>query len=329
MRVSVVILNWNGEKVLPTFLPSVVRYTTLPNSEVVVVDNGSTDDSLTLLKDFPTVRVLPLDKNYGFAEGYNKAIQSIEAQYVVLLNSDVEVTSNWLEPLVGYLDNHEDVVAVQPKIRSYQQRDYFEHAGACGGFVDILGYPYCRGRVLSKVERDMGQYDTPCEVFWTTGACMVIRREAYLKEGGLDTRFFAHMEEIDLCWRLNARGYKLMCLPQSVVYHLGGGALDYDNPRKLYLNFRNDLLMLYKNLTPTWKLYLVMALRWTLDYLALLQNLIFGKFAHARAIFRARRDYHRMKPTYRSIRRDNLQKTTTPISLCGCVIVRVHFQRTL
>ncbi len=304
MKCSVIILNWNGAKMLRQYLPSVVKYTTLPGCEVVVADNGSTDNSMEVLREeFPSVRVIALDKNYGFAEGYNRAINvqgddvqcTKEAEYTVLLNSDVEVTEGWLEPLLDYLDRHPDVAAVQPKIRSWKQRNMFEHAGAAGGYVNRLGYPYCRGRVLWKVEEDKGQYDTIAEVDWTSGACMCVRTSAYKECGGLDAAFFAHMEEIDLCWRMRNKGWRLVCLPQSVVYHLGGGALSYDSPRKTYLNHRNNLLMIYKNKQlPRGVLFV----RFFLDYAAAVFYLLQGRWGACKAVFAARRDYRKMRKNY-------------------------------
>ena len=275
---------------LRTYLPSVVKHT---EGEVIVADNGSTDDSLEVLKnEFPGVRTIVLDKNYGFAEGYNRAIAQVDSEYVVLLNSDVEVTEGWLSPLLDYLDAHPEVAAVQPKIRSWRRREYFEHAGAAGGYVNILGYPYCRGRVLWHVEKDKGQYDTIREVQWTTGAAMCVRTTVYKECGGLDAAFFAHMEEIDLCWRMRNKGWKLACVPQSVVYHLGGGSLSYDNPRKTYLNFRNNLLMIYKNSRCR---RTVLTLRFFLDYIASAMFLLTGKPGSAKAVFEARRDYRKMR----------------------------------
>ena len=328
MRCSVVILNWNGEQILHKFLPSVIAFSALEDCEVVVADNCSTDNSIAILKQYPSVRLIQLDKNYGFAEGYNRAIQQIDSQYIVLLNSDVEVTESWLKTMLDFADNNPDVVAVQPKILSYGNRTYFEHAGACGGFLDYFGYPYCRGRVLNKVEEDKGQYDTVCDVFWTSGACMLVRRDVYLQVGGLDALFFAYMEEIDLCWRLNARGYRLVCLPQSVVYHLGGGTLNYDSPNKLYLNFRNDLLMLYKNL-PTPRLLFVLFIRFFLDYLVFFQNLLQGKFQHAWAVVRARKDFLKLRlqkgeNSYSAQRKHNLQmaKIKFPTQMKGLMFLQ-------
>ena len=291
MSCSVIILNWNGVEMLRTYLPSVVAHT--PNAEVIVADNGSTDDSLKVLQDeFPTVRTIVLDRNYGFAEGYNRAIEQVESEYVVLLNSDVEVTENWLTPLLDYMNAHTEIAAVQPKIRAWRQRDYFEHAGAAGGYLTWLGYPYCRGRKFGKVERDRGQYDTIVNVDWTTGACMCVRTKIYKELGGLDASFFAHMEEIDLCWRMRNQGWQLACVPQSVVYHLGGGSLSYDNPRKTYLNFRNNLLMIYKN-SPCRRT--VLGIRFFLDYAAALMFLCIGKKGSAKAVLEARRDYRKMR----------------------------------
>ena len=248
-----------------------------------------------LAEEFPQVRTIVLDHNYGFAEGYNRAIEQIDSDYVVLLNSDVEVTKNWLNPLLQYMDAYPDVAAVQPKIRSWLHRDYFEHAGAAGGFLSPLGYPYCRGRRFGRVEKDNGQYDSIIDVDWTSGACMCVRTSIYKELGGLDAAFFAHMEEIDLCWRMRRAGWRLACIPQSVIYHLGGGALSYDNPRKTYLNFRNNLLMIYKNKQHPQG---VLFVRFFLDYAASLYFLLQGKLGSAKAVVEARRDYRRMRLAY-------------------------------
>lgn len=300
MKCSVIILNWNGAEMLRQYLPSVVKHTSLPDCEIVVADNSSTDNSLEVLhNEFPAIRTIALDKNYGFAEGYNRAIAANEktnhSEYTILLNSDVEVTEGWLEPLIAYLDAHPEVAAVQPKIRSWRNRNMFEHAGAAGGYVNPLGYPYCRGRILWKVEEDTGQYDTMVEVDWTSGACMCVRTSVYKECGGLDASFFAHMEEIDLCWRMRNKGWKLVCLPQSVVYHLGGGSLAYDSPRKTYLNHRNNLLMIYKNKQHPCG---VLFVRFFLDYAAAAFYLLQGRWAACKAVFEARRDYHRMRKAY-------------------------------
>lgn len=296
MKCNVIILNWNGAEMLRRYLPSVVAHTALPDVEVIVADNGSTDNSLEVLRrEFPTVKTIVLDKNYGFAEGYNRAIDATEADYTVLLNSDVEVTEGWLTTLLDYMDAHPQVSAVQPKIRSWLNRNHFEHAGAAGGYLGWLGYPYCRGRRWGKVEEDHGQYDTVAEVDWTSGACMCVRTQVYKELGGLDAAFFAHMEEIDLCWRMRRAGWTLMCVPESTVYHLGGGALSYDNPRKTYLNFRNNLLMIYKNKQHPWG---VLSLRFFLDYAAACFFLLQGKTGSAKAVIEARRDYRRMRRAY-------------------------------
>ena len=248
-KIAVVILNWNGCEMLRSFLPSVVRYSKTEGAKIYVADNGSTDASVDMLRqEFPDVHLIILKENLGFAEGYNLALQQVSAEYVMLLNSDVEVTEHWLVPLVSYMDAHPEVAACQPKIRSWRQKELFEYAGAAGGFIDRYGYPFCRGRIMSAVEKDNGQYDTVVPVFWATGAALFIRRKDYLDAGGLDGRFFAHMEEIDLCWRLRARGRMLVCVPQSTVYHVGGATLKKENPHKTFLNFRNNLVMLYKNL---------------------------------------------------------------------------------
>lgn len=308
MKVSVVILNWNGCDMLRTFLPSVIRYSEGEGIEVCVADNGSTDDSVNMLRqEFPSVRTILLNENHGFAEGYNLALQQVDAEYVVLLNSDVEVTSRWLEPMIAYLDTHPDVAACQPKIRSQRRKASFEYAGAAGGFIDKYGYPFCRGRIMGVVEEDKGQYDTVLPVFWATGAALFIRRADYLEAGGLDGRFFAHMEEIDLCWRLRARGRQIVCIPQSLVYHVGGATLKKENPRKTFLNFRNNLVMLYKNL-PQNELNKVMRVRTFLDYVAALTFLLKGQADNASAVLRARKEYKRICPSFSSSRAGNMRK---------------------
>ncbi len=310
MKTAIVILNWNGAHYLQQFLPALREYTTSPDVDIYVADNGSTDNSLLILgKYFKEVKILLLNRNYGFAEGYNRALAQIEADYYVLLNSDVEVTPGWLEPLLGYLQQHPEVAACQPKILSYHNRTHFEHAGAAGGFIDMLGYPFCRGRVLAVTEEDRGQYDEVCDVFWATGACLVIRADVFEKEGGFDDDFFAHMEEIDLCWRLKSRGYRIVCVPQSKVYHVGGGTLHVEHPRKTYLNFRNNLFLLYKNL-PAKQLFPVLLLRFFMDYLAAFQLFVTGKPQNAKAVFKARLDYRKMLPSFKSKREENLRKTT-------------------
>lgn len=315
MTCSVIILNWNGEAMLRRYLPSVIQHTLCDGVELVVADNASTDSSIAYLQTQPAIRIIQLEQNYGFAEGYNRAISQVNSEYVVLLNSDVEVTDGWLDPLLSYMRTHAHVAAVQPKILSWQSKEdaiasgsddvLFEHAGAAGGMIDCLGYPYCRGRFLTHLEADHGQYDQITPIFWASGACLLIRREIYLKEGGLDAKFFAHQEEIDLCWRLNSRGYSVVAVPQSSVYHLGGGALGYESPRKTFLNFRNNLLMLYKNL-PTISLIVVFVVRFFMDYVAALQMLCAGKLSNAKAVVQARVAFWRMKREYVAIRKSNL-----------------------
>lgn len=280
----------------------------------MVADNGSTDKSLAFLKEhYPELKTIVLDRNYGFAGGYNKALSQLEYEYVVLLNSDVEVTKGWFRSAIDYLDTNSEVAALQPKIRAYNARSCFEYAGAAGGYMDIYGYPYCRGRIFNTIEEDSGQYDTVREVFWTSGACMFIRLKEFTEAGRFDEQFFAHQEEIDLCWRLNARGKRLVCLPQSVVYHVGGATLDQSNPRKTYLNFRNNLLMLHKNL-PDPYYRRIMTCRFFLDYLAALQFLVSGQYGNAKAIRTARHDFCKLKKQYTQIRNGNLQQTTVPLS---------------
>ncbi|MBR4995441.1 MAG: glycosyltransferase family 2 protein [Alistipes sp.] len=290
IHTAVVILNWNGRHHLEKFLPSVLQYT--PSQvDIVVADNGSTDDSVAFLRDnFQRVRVIELDKNYGFAAGYNKALQQVDAECFVLLNSDVEVTEGWIEPLVATLTNDSRVAAVAPKLLSFEQRDKFEYAGAAGGFIDYLGYPFCRGRVLSTIETDNGQYDTPREVFWASGAAFCCRADLFRVLGGFDDDFFAHMEEIDLCWRMQLQGYKIMSEPRSVVYHLGGGTLPNESPRKLYLNYRNNLAMLFK-CAPMSQRMVVAVLRPLADLLSAVLYVVKGQFPLAKATVKAYLDF--------------------------------------
>lgn len=306
-RTAVVILNWNGAEMLRRFLPSVVANS--DDARIIVADNGSTDCSADVVAaEFPMVEWLALSENYGFAEGYNRALQQVDADYFVLLNSDVEVSPQWLRPLLTYMETHSEVAACQPKLLAEGQRTHFEYAGGAGGFIDRYGYPFCRGRVFGEVEADQGQYDSPASIFWATGAALLIRRTDWTEVGGLDGRFFAHMEEIDLCWRLRARGRDIVCVPQSVVYHVGGGTLQQGSPRKTYLNFRNNLLMLYKNL-PEAELQSVLRWRCWLDLLAALQFALKGSWGEAKAVVRARKDFRALQSDYASVRKENLQKT--------------------
>lgn len=308
-KVSVVILNWNGVEMLQRFLPEVVAYSQGEGVEVCVADNGSTDDSVAWVQQAcPDVRLVILDRNYGFADGYNRALRQVEAEYVVLLNSDVEVTPGWLEPLTAYMDAHPEVAACQPKIRSERHKECFEYAGAAGGYLDKYGYPFCRGRIFEVVEKDEGQYDTVRPVFWATGAALFIRLKDYQEAGGLDGRFFAHMEEIDLCWRLRSRGRGLVCIPQSVVYHVGAATLKKENPRKTFLNFRNNLLMLYKNL-PEKELKQVMTVRGILDRVAAFVFLLKGDGKNAKAVMQARKEFKKIRPDFAASRAENLEKS--------------------
>jgi GT2 family glycosyltransferase len=286
-KVAVVILNWNGVDYLERFLPSVTQNNGGEANEVWVVDNGSSDNSVAFVKEkYPEVKLLEFDDNYGFTGGYNKALMQIEAEYFVLLNSDIEVTGNWLQPMVAYLDDHKDVAACMPKILAYDRPKEFEYAGAAGGFIDRYGYPFCRGRIISSIEEDHGQYNNASEIFWATGAALFIRAELYKQFNGLDDDFFAHMEEIDLCWRLRNAGHKIMYIPQSVVYHIGGGTLPNNNPRKLFLNYRNNLYLLYKNL-PVGHFRSILFVRMLLDGMSAIMYILQGKFSFFWAVPRA------------------------------------------
>jgi GT2 family glycosyltransferase len=299
MKTAVVILNWNGAKMLREFLPCVVKYSEDESTDVVIADNASTDDSLEYVsKAFPSCRIIRFAENYGFAEGYNKAFEALRGdgyKYFVLLNSDVEVTEGWLHPLVSFMENNLNVAACQPKLLSQRDKKMFEYAGASGGFLDRYGYPFCRGRIFDTVEKDRGQYDNAVPVLWATGACLMVRAEDYFAAGGLDANFFAHQEEIDLCWRLNIMGHRVYCVPESKVYHVGGGTLPQGNPRKTFLNFRNSLLMLHKNL-PQQDYKHVMRVRWFLDYVAAFKMLLldrsWGNFA---AVYKARHAFKKMR----------------------------------
>lgn len=305
-KVAIVILNWNGRKMLEEYLPTVLKFSH-EDAVVYVADNASSDGSVKFVEEcFPDVEIICLDNNWGFAEGYNKALKMIDAQYYVLLNSDVEVTRDWLKPLIEYMDYNVQVAACQPKLLSVSDKGKFEYAGASGGYIDKYGYPFCRGRIFDNVEDDRGQYDDNAEIFWATGACMMIRSEDYWKAGGLDARFFAHNEEIDLCWRLRMLGRKIYCIPKSVVYHVGGGTLNKSNPMKTFLNFRNNLTMLYKNL-PADELKHVMRVRCFLDYIAAFETLILkGNMGDFRAILRARKAFRKWISDFKEDR-ENIQ----------------------
>lgn len=319
MKVAIVILNWNGEAHLRRFLPSVVRHTPERYAEIVVADNGSSDGSSALVREsFTGVRLLCLDRNYGFTGGYNRALAELEADYFVLLNSDVEVTEGWLAPLVERASSDDRIAAVMPKILSVDNPHMFEYAGAAGGLVDMLGYPYCRGRVLKRIEADCGQYDSACEVFWASGAAMLVRADVYRSLGGLDEDFFAHMEEIDFCWRAKNRGMSVWVEPRSKVYHLGGGTLSNESPRKLFLNFRNNLATLYKNL-PAGRLFAVIFVRMCLDGAVGCAYLLTGRFSRFAAVVKAHAAFYGMMGGLRRKRRAIVRLGGTPTGMRGFV----------
>lgn len=310
---AIVILNWNGLGFLKMFLETVIKYSSDIDKVIYIADNGSTDGSTEWVREnFKDVKLIMLNKNYGFAEGYNLAINQIDARYFVLLNSDIEVTEGWLNPLISFMENNPDVAACQPKILSYFQKDQFEHAGAAGCFIDRYGYPFCRGRILNNVEKDTGQYDSEMNVFWTSGACMIVKGEAWKKCGGFDGDFFAHMEEIDLCWRFHKAGYRVCFLPQSMIYHVGGGTLPYNSPFKTYLNFRNSLFLLYKNL-PDNRFNSILFTRKLLDGLAAIFFLMQGSFKSVNAVWKAHMDYYKAVPKLKEKRKSvkELEKTSS------------------
>lgn len=326
---KIVILNWNGAEHLRRFLPSVV--TAAPDDvQVVVADNGSTDDSVSILTaEFPTVRILLLDRNYGFAGGYNRALTQLDADYFVLLNSDVETPVGWLTPILDCLDSNPDVAVVAPKLRAYCAREQFEYAGASGGYLDFLGYPFCRGRILRHVEEDRGQYDDARDLFWVSGAAFCCRADVFRALGGFDEDFFAHMEEIDLCWRMQLAGYRVRIIPQSVVWHLGGGTLTTDSPAKVFYNHRNNLAMLYK-CASSWQRVVVAVARPVLDLLAALSYLVQGRGDNFCAVFRAYGDFlrwhgalSRKRRAIRAVRKSN----ATDHIYGGSVVVRYLFGR--
>ena len=306
MKVAIVILNWNGRALLEQFLPSVVNHS--PEAVVYVADNASTDDSLHFLKqNFPQVKTIENELNGGFAKGYNDALSELEEDIFVLLNNDVEVTQGWLPPLLEEMINDLDVAAVQPKILNYRKKEFFEYAGAAGGFIDALGYPYCRGRIFETLEKDLGQFNDNREIFWASGACMIVRRRDFVEAGGFDEDFFAHQEEIDLCWRFFNMNRKVKAVGGSSVYHLGGGTLNNMHPRKTFLNFRNSLFTLLKN-APKRQLFILIFLRLILDGLAGLKFLFELKPSHTAAILKAHADFY-MKFRKMWGKRKNLSKS--------------------
>ncbi len=303
-KLAIVILNWNGADMLRRYLPSVIKNSRVEGVKVVVADNGSTDDSIDVLRTcFPSVDLILLDQNYGFAGGYNNALKQIEAEYYLLLNSDVEIRQkNWIVPMLDYMDLHPETCACQPKLMKLfadntSCDNLFEYAGAAGGYLDKYGYPFCRGRIFNTIEQDKGQYDDVVPIHWATGAALLVRSKSYWEVDGLDEKFFAHMEEIDLCWRMRLNGGKIVCITESTAYHLGGATLNQGNPRKTYLNFRNNLIMLYKNL-PENRLRKVMPIRHILDFIASAKFLLSGDFGNMKAVIKATFAYRKMKKVY-------------------------------
>jgi len=323
-KVSIIILNWNTRHFLEKFLPTVLQ-TNYPNLEVIVADNNSTDGSAEFVEqNFKNVKVVKFDKNYGFCGGYNRAFKFADGDYIVLLNSDVEVPPDWLTPLVDFMEQNQDVFACQPKILSYFERNKFEYAGACGGFIDRFGYPFCRGRIFEFCEEDSGQYDDIRQVFWATGACMIVRKKLLDEIGLLDEDFFAHMEEIDWCWRANLHGYKIFCIPKSTVFHVGGGTLPRTNPWKTFLNYRNSLIMLEKNLKFTDALFII-PIRFVLDMISALVYLIRGNPKDSFAVVKAYLAFLAGQPEWlrkRATVRRNVQKRkiNNRIIYCGSIV---------
>ncbi len=308
-KTAIVILNWNGIGYLKIFLEVAVKNSSSDNTVLFVADNGSSDGSADWVEEnFPAVKLIRLDKNHGFAGGYNIALQQIDVEYFILLNTDIEVTPGWTEPLISFMENNRDAAACQPKILSWHKKHCFEYAGAAGGYIDKYGYPFCRGRIFNYVERDSGQYDSDKDIFWSSGACMIVRVDAWKKCSGFDADFFAHMEEIDLCWRFHKAGYRVCYIHEPVVYHVGGGVLQYDSPFKTYLNFRNNLFLLYKNL-PQGTLHTTLFIRKLLDGVAALLFIFSGKFANVRSVWKAHMDYYKSIGTLKK-KRESVNKLT-------------------
>lgn len=303
MKVAVVILNWNGKDLLEKFLPSVVAFSI--EATIYVADNASTDDSVSFIsKNFPTVKIIQNEVNGGYAKGYNDALKNLSETIFVLLNSDVEVTENWLQPIISEFDKDNSIVAAQPKILDFKNKEYFEYAGAAGGFIDKYGYPYCRGRIFNTLEKDTGQYNDVSQIFWASGACLFVKAEAFWQAGGLDEDYFAHQEEIDLCWRLQAKGGKILYVGSSKIYHVGGATLDVLNPRKTFYNFRNSLLNLLKNIRGA-KAFRVIFVRTILDAIAALQFLLQGKPRHFLGILKAHSSFYGFIPKFIKKRKKN------------------------
>ncbi len=329
INTAVVILNWNGKKYLEQFLPALTKYTNNPDTEIIIADNNSTDDSIDFLnQSYPELKIIELNKNYGFTGGYNRALQQIKAKYYVLVNSYIEVTKNWLAPLIELMDSDDKIAACQPKIKAYHQKNYFEYAGASGGFIDQFGYPFCRGRILDTLEKDTGQYNEIREVFWATGACMVVRADMFHQFGGFDDDFFAHMEEIDLCWRFKNSGYKIFVQPKSEVYHVGGGTLPV-SPFKLYLNYRNSLFLLYKNL-PKRKLFTTIFARMILDGLSAFIFLAKLSFQNFNAVLKAHAQFYQSLKKLRLKRKMILSNKTVkkhPEMFQGSIVVNYFIRK--
>ncbi len=327
-KTAVVILNWNGAKLLQQFLPSIIQFS--ENGTIYVADNASTDTSIEVLKNkFPSVKIIENTGNFGFAKGYNEALKFVEEPYFALVNSDIEVTENWLQPIEFIFDNEPKTAIIQPKLLDFKKKTHFEYAGAAGGFIDKFGYPFCKGRIFDTLEKDLGQYNQETEVFWATGACFFIRKEVYRTLQGFDDEFFAHQEEIDLCWRANNLGFKAKYCPNSVVYHVGGATLNEANPKKTFLNFRNSLLMLTKNL-PKEKLFPIIFARLCLDGIAGIQFIFQGKFKHTWAILQAHFHFYHLISRYLK-KRNAFQKTnyfyTKSIVWCYFVQKKKTFER--
>jgi len=328
-KTAIVILNWNGLKYLKMFLGTVIKFSSGPETVIYIADNSSTDGSPEWVADnFKDIKLIRFDRNHGFAGGYNLALNQIDARYFVLLNSDIEVTEGWLHPLVSLMETNPDVASCQPKIKSYNRKDYFEHAGAAGGFIDRYGYPFCRGRIINIVEKDTGQYDSAMDIFWSTGACMIVRADAWKKCGGFDSAFFAHMEEIDLCWRFSKAGYRVSYIPESEIYHVGGGTLPYNSPFKVYLNFRNSLFLLYKNL-PDKDLFRILFLRRLLDGLAALWFLVNGSLKSVGSVWQAHIDYYKSLEELKEKRKvvKGLEKNHFPLHIMNKSIVFEFYAR--
>ncbi len=323
-RVSVVILNYNGKNFLEKFLPTIIKFS--PDCEIIVADNGSADGSLQYLRNhFPDVKSLDLHENHGFCKGYNLALSHVDSEYSVIINSDVEVTENWLNPIINLMDNDPRIAAIQPKLLDFHMRDKFEYAGGAGGFIDKYGYPFCRGRIFDTIETDSGQYDDTREIFWATGAAFIIRTDLFRKYGGFDEDFFAHMEEIDLCWRMKQDGYKVFYCGDSYVFHVGGGTLDYSNPRKTYLNFRNSMMVLIKNL-PSGQLIWKLPVRWLIDYVAVMKFILTGEFKNALKIIQAH--FYILSNLNRNLKkRKNVQRGHLEGVYRGFLLIDYHLKR--